>query len=171
MTQHTPAGLPEKIQHFIDGALVDSIGGETFDVLNPVTNETYIQAAAGQQADIDAAVAAAKRAFDNGPWPRMSVEERSRYLLDVAERLKARHPELAEAWTTQVGAPISFTRYASWQPAEPSPSRVLQRWAAQTRSLCCQERCAKGLRVWRLGYRDRSRWAPGSFVACHTNGE
>ena len=45
--QHVPDNLPEKIQHYIDGAFVDSVSGATFDVLDPVSNETYVQAAAG----------------------------------------------------------------------------------------------------------------------------
>ena len=78
MTHHIPTGLPDRIRHFIDGEFVDSVGGETFDVLDPVTNETYVQAAAGQQADVDLAVAAARRAFTDGPWPRMLPRARAR---------------------------------------------------------------------------------------------
>jgi acyl-CoA reductase-like NAD-dependent aldehyde dehydrogenase len=66
-------------------------------------------------ADVDAAVAAAREAFDNGPWPRMSAEERGDGLIRVAELLRARLPEIAQAWTSQVGAPISFTRYVAGQ--------------------------------------------------------
>lgn len=76
--RHVPEGLPTRIQHYIDGAFVDSQDGDTFDVLDPVTNETYVQAAAGKKADIDRAVAAARRAFADGPWPRMLPRERSR---------------------------------------------------------------------------------------------
>jgi 5-carboxymethyl-2-hydroxymuconic-semialdehyde dehydrogenase len=64
---YVPADLPTSIRHFIGGEFVDSVGGQTFDVLDPVSNQTYATAAAGQQADIDLAVAAAKDAFDNGP--------------------------------------------------------------------------------------------------------
>ena len=53
MTHHIPEGLPDRIRHYIDGEFVDSVGGETFDVLDPVSNETYVQAAAGQKADIE----------------------------------------------------------------------------------------------------------------------
>ena len=118
MTQQTPAGLPEKIQHFIDGALVDSIGGETFDVLNPVTNETYIQAAAGQQADIDAAVAAAKRAFDNGPWPKMLPRERSRVLHKIADIVESRDAQLAELESFDSGLPITQAKGQARRAAE-----------------------------------------------------
>lgn len=64
-----PDGLPERIQHYINGQFVDSAGGATFDVIDPVTNEPYIKAAAGQKEDIDDAVATAQLAFQEGPWP------------------------------------------------------------------------------------------------------
>ncbi|MES1169612.1 MAG: 5-carboxymethyl-2-hydroxymuconate semialdehyde dehydrogenase, partial [Leifsonia sp.] len=64
MAQHyIPENLPDRIQHFIDGRFVDSVSGATFDVLDPVSNQTYVTAAAGQKEDIDLAVAAATRAF------------------------------------------------------------------------------------------------------------
>ena len=53
-----PAGLPERVQHFIAGEFVDSVSGETFDVLEPTTNTTYIQCASGDKADVDAAARA-----------------------------------------------------------------------------------------------------------------
>ena len=53
MTHYIPEGLPDRIRHYIDGEFVDSVGGETFDVLDPVSNETYVRAAAGQAADVD----------------------------------------------------------------------------------------------------------------------
>ncbi len=63
MSKHfVPENLPSKIQHYINGEFVDSIGGKTFEVLDPVTNKPYVNAAAGQKEDIDAAVAAATEA-------------------------------------------------------------------------------------------------------------
>lgn len=105
--QHVPENLPEKIQHYIDGAFVDSVSGATFDVLDPVSNETYVQAAAGQQADIDLAVAAARRAFDNGPWPRMLPRARSRILNTVADIVESRDARLAELESFDSGLPIT----------------------------------------------------------------
>ncbi len=78
-------------------------------VISPVTEQVVMTFAEGSPRDVDRAVAAAREAFDEGPWPRMSPQERGAALLKVAENLKARLPELAQAWTTQVGAPISFT--------------------------------------------------------------
>ena len=52
------------INHYIGGTAVGSVGGETFDVLEPATNKVYTQCAAGQAVDVDRAVAAARRAFE-----------------------------------------------------------------------------------------------------------
>jgi len=102
-----PADLPARIQHYIDGEFVDSLDGDTFDVLDPVTNETYIQAASGKVADIDLAVAAAKRAFDEGPWPRMLPRERSRVLHKIADLVESRDQRLAELESFDSGLPIA----------------------------------------------------------------
>jgi len=104
---HVPEGLPARIQHYIDGRLVDSIGGETFGVLDPVTNEEYATAAAGQQADVDVAVAAATRAFRSGPWPRMKPRERARVLNRIADAVEAQDARLAEWETFDTGLPIT----------------------------------------------------------------
>jgi 5-carboxymethyl-2-hydroxymuconic-semialdehyde dehydrogenase len=107
MTHHIPTGLPDRIRHHIDGKSVDSVGGETFDVLDPVSNETYVQAAAGQQADIDLAVAAARRAFTDGPWPRMLPRARARILHRIADLVEAQDARLAELETFDTGLPIT----------------------------------------------------------------
>jgi acyl-CoA reductase-like NAD-dependent aldehyde dehydrogenase len=59
---------------------------------------------------MDRAVAAAREAFDNGPWPRMAPSERARYLRKVADLLAERLDDIAYAWTLQVGAPIMLTK-------------------------------------------------------------
>ncbi|WP_300266365.1 5-carboxymethyl-2-hydroxymuconate semialdehyde dehydrogenase [Microbacterium sp.] len=104
---HTPADLPERIQHYIDGAFVDSLDGDTFDVLEPVSNTVYLQAASGKVADIDRAVAAAKKAFDEGPWPRMLPRERSRILHRIADIVESRDKRLAELESYDSGLPIT----------------------------------------------------------------
>lgn len=105
--RHIPADLPERIQHYIDGAFVDSVDGSTFDVLEPVSNETYVQAAAGKQEDIDRAVAAARTAFQEGPWPKMLPRERSRVLHRIADIVETRGERLAELESFDSGLPIS----------------------------------------------------------------
>ncbi|WP_345476312.1 5-carboxymethyl-2-hydroxymuconate semialdehyde dehydrogenase [Nesterenkonia rhizosphaerae] len=102
-----PAGLPAPIQHYIDAEFVDSADGETFDVINPVTNETYIQASAGKKEDVDRAVAAAKRAFHEGPWSSMLPRERSRVLHKIADLVEERGARLAELESFDTGLPIT----------------------------------------------------------------
>ncbi|HET8927053.1 MAG TPA: 5-carboxymethyl-2-hydroxymuconate semialdehyde dehydrogenase [Microbacterium sp.] len=105
--RHVPADLPERIRHYIDGEFVDSLDGDTFDVLEPVSNEVYVRAASGKVADIDRAVQAAKRAFAEGPWPRMIPRERSRILHRVADIVESRDQRLAELESFDSGLPIS----------------------------------------------------------------
>ena len=107
MAHHIPENLPTTIQHFIDGAFVDSVDGATFDVLDPVSNETYVRAAAGKKADIDLAVAAATRAFTDGPWPRMLPRARARVLNRIADAVEAEDTRLAELETFDTGLPIT----------------------------------------------------------------
>ncbi|MDN5655954.1 MAG: 5-carboxymethyl-2-hydroxymuconate semialdehyde dehydrogenase, partial [Kocuria sp.] len=102
-----PENLPETIRHYIGGSFVDSLDGETFDVIDPVTNDPYITAAAGKHADIDAAVAAAKKAFDEGPWPSMLPRERARVLIKIADIVEDRGDQLAAMECFDTGLPIS----------------------------------------------------------------
>lgn len=104
---HVPAGLPSHIQHFIDGKFVDSIDGDTFDVIEPVSNEVYITSASAKLEDVNLAVAAAKKAFDEGPWPRMLPRERSRILHKVADIVESRDERLAELEAFDSGLPIT----------------------------------------------------------------
>lgn len=102
-----PAELPEKIQHYINGTFVDSIDGDTFDVLDPVTNQPYIKAASGKKEDIEAAVEVAKEAFKNGPWPTMLPRERARVLTKIADIVESRGDQLAAMESYDSGLPIT----------------------------------------------------------------
>jgi aldehyde dehydrogenase (NAD+) len=100
---------------FVGGQWVKSSGSATLKVISPVTEKVLMTFPEATPQDMDRAVAAAREAFDNGPWPRMSAQERGERLLKVAELLRARLPELSNAWTAQVGAPIGLTKYAAHQ--------------------------------------------------------
>ena len=102
-------------QLFIDGDWRAATGTGQNQVIAPHTEEVLLTYFEPSLEDADAAVAAARRAFDDGPWPRMAPEERAEYLTRVAGLLRARMPELAEAWTGQVGAVLGFTAKASHQ--------------------------------------------------------
>lgn len=99
---------PERF--YIDGRWVEPISKQTLKVVSPSTEEILITYPEAGRADIDRAVAAARDAFDKGPWPRMSPSERAVHLRRVAALLTERLDEIAHAWTLQVGAPIMLTK-------------------------------------------------------------
>ncbi len=100
---------------FIDGGWRAGRGSAQLEVVAPHNEELLLSYREATPADIDAAVAAARTAFDSGPWPRLSPQERGAALRVVAAKLRERLPELAEAWTGQVGAVLGFTKMASGQ--------------------------------------------------------
>ena len=119
MAEHyIPDELPSRIQHYINGEFVDSVSGKTFDVLDPVSNETYATAAAGQKEDIDLAVAAARTAFTEGPWPRMKPRERARVLNKIADAVEAQETRLAQLETFDTGLPITQAKGQALRAAE-----------------------------------------------------
>lgn len=99
---------PERV--FIDGEWVVARSGRMLDVVSPVTEERILSYPEAGVAEIDRAVAAARRAFDLGPWPRMEPAERAGILRRAGDLVAGRLEEIAWAWTTQVGAPISLTK-------------------------------------------------------------
>ncbi len=105
----TTLKAPEKF--FIDGQWVEPLSNQKLEVVSPSTEEVVMRYPEAGAADMDRAVAAAREAFENGPWPRFSPAERARYLRKVADLLTTRLEDIAQAWTLQVGAPISLTRY------------------------------------------------------------
>ncbi len=80
---------------FIGGRFVDSAEGKRLPVVNPATGEQLCEVADATAQDVDAAVAAARRAFDEGPWPRLNPGQRGRLLRKFADALRARRDELA----------------------------------------------------------------------------
>jgi len=80
---------------FIDGKFVDAASGKTFDSINPATGEVLTSVAEGDAADIDRAVAAARRAFDDGRWSRMAPEGRKAVLLKLADLIRENLAEMA----------------------------------------------------------------------------
>jgi aldehyde dehydrogenase (NAD+) len=90
---------------FIDGKWRESVSGKTFPTINPATGETICQVAEGDKADVDRAVKAARRAFEEGPWPRMNASERGRLLNKLADLLEQHQEELAAVETLDNGKP------------------------------------------------------------------
>ncbi|MEV5104562.1 aldehyde dehydrogenase [Streptomyces massasporeus] len=92
--------------HHIDGA-EEAGGGAVFPVVSPRDGRVVAEVADGGAAEVDAAVAAARRAFDTGPWPRLAPAERGRALLRLADLLEERREELALTVSLEMGKPIS----------------------------------------------------------------
>ncbi len=93
-------------EQLIDGRWVPPASGRTATVHSPADGEAIGQVAAGDAADMDRAVAAARRAFDSGPWPRMPASERGRYLLRIAAILEGARDEVARLESANNGKPI-----------------------------------------------------------------
>jgi len=125
---------------FIDGAWVEASNGATYAVPNPATEETLGTAPDATADDMRRAIAAARTAFDEGPWPRSSRHDRARVLRTIADGMERRKEELramviaeaGAAWLThqiQIEQPIEMLRnYAelalSFDFEEPLPTRV-----------------------------------------------
>jgi aminomuconate-semialdehyde/2-hydroxymuconate-6-semialdehyde dehydrogenase len=97
--------------HIIDGLEVESVDGARMDTVDPFTREPWAQVALGGRADAALAVAAARRAFDDGPWPRMGYEQRQKLLHRLADLMEEHAEELALADTHDMGKPIAQARH------------------------------------------------------------
>ncbi|HEY9871119.1 MAG TPA: aldehyde dehydrogenase family protein, partial [Candidatus Obscuribacterales bacterium] len=100
---------PKKL--LIDGKWVPAESGKTFETYNPANGEVLAKVAEGDKADIDKAVKAARRAFESGPWRKMSASERARLLYKLADAIEARAEEFAQLETLDNGKPIKESRY------------------------------------------------------------
>lgn len=96
--------------HVIDGVESSPSVGDRFDSIDPWTRLPWAHAALGGRAEADAAVAAARRAFDEGPWPRMGFGERGPLLHRLADLLEERCDELASADSHDMGKPLAQAR-------------------------------------------------------------
>lgn len=84
--------------------------GPRFDQLHPATNEVMTSVAEAGQRGVDLAVAAARKAFDDGPWPRMPAQDRKRILQPIIEKIYAASDELSKLQTLDNGVPFHFSR-------------------------------------------------------------
>ncbi|HEX8228756.1 MAG TPA: aldehyde dehydrogenase family protein, partial [Chloroflexia bacterium] len=91
----------------INGQQVDAASGETFDAINPATNESFARVAKAGRADVDTAVQAAREAFEKGKWVRMGAARRGSLLYKVAQVMRDRSDEIARLEVTNNGKAIS----------------------------------------------------------------
>ena len=96
----------------INGRWVAAASGETFPTYNPATGEVICQVPAGDKPDIDDAVAAARKAFETGPWRRMTPSERGKIIWKLADLLEARTEEFARLESLDNGKPLAVARGA-----------------------------------------------------------
>jgi betaine-aldehyde dehydrogenase len=96
---------------FIGGEWTDAAQGAIREIRNPANNEFIASVADGTEEDADRAIEAARRAFDDGPWPRMRAQERAPYLFRLADAIDANADELAANETHNNGKPLREARF------------------------------------------------------------
>ena len=106
------------VRHFIGGEFVDSVDGKTFESLTPIDNTTIATVAEGGAADVDRAVAAAHRAFTDGPWPGMAARQRAQVLNRIADGIEQRGARIAALETFDTGLPVTQARGQAQRAAE-----------------------------------------------------
>ena len=99
-------------QLLIDGQWVDAQSGKTFAVFDPSTGQQIATVAEADAADVNLAVAAARRAFDDGPWAKMKPAERARLLWKLSDLMEAHADELAELESLDNGKPVTVAKAA-----------------------------------------------------------
>lgn len=119
--------LEGKKELYIDGAFVPASSGKKFDVYNPATEEVLAQVSEAEAEDVDKAVKAARRAFEDGDWPKLSTAERSHLIYKLADLIEQNREELAQLEALDNGKPYAvaleddidgtiehFRYYAGW---------------------------------------------------------
>ena len=95
---------------YIGGKWVEPHESNRIAVVSPDTEEVIAHVAEATDADVDQAVAAAREAFDKGPWPKMAVEERNDWVRKLSAAIVARTEELGLCWTYQIGMPYNVAK-------------------------------------------------------------
>ena len=126
---------------FIDGDWAAPASGDTIQVVSPHSEQVIATVPEGSTADIDVAVAAARRAFDSGPWPRMSPEERIDVVQNFSNLYAGKMGEMAEVISTEMGSPLSFSNLAQ----APAPWMQIEAFLAIARTFPWEETRAGSL--------------------------
>src|ERR1700761_1128527 len=122
--------LSRQHRMLIDGRFVPAASGKTFAVHNPATGDVQAQVPEAEAEDVNRAVLAARRAFDEGPWSKLSSSERGRLLWKVADLLEANLEEFAELESLDNGKPLSVARVAD-VPLAVDMFRYMAGWATK----------------------------------------
>ena len=103
-------GAPRQL--FVNGQWADAASGKTFATPNPATGETLANIAEGDAEDIDRAVRAARRAFEDGPWSKMTASERGRIIWRIGDLILEHTDELAQLESLDNGKPFGVAQAA-----------------------------------------------------------
>ncbi|HUM05845.1 MAG TPA: aldehyde dehydrogenase family protein [Terriglobales bacterium] len=117
-------------QMLVNGKWVNAASGKTFPTYNPATGEVLANVAEGDREDINAAVNAARKAFESGPWPRMSASERGRLIWKLADLVEAHVEEFAMIESLDNGKPLVVARAAD-VPLAVDLFRYMAGWATK----------------------------------------
>lgn len=137
LSTEAPAARPETLSFIdqehkllIDGQWVPAGSGKTFEVKDPSSGKTIASAAEGDKADIDKAVAAARRAFEGGDWPALTPSERGQLLWRLADLLEEHLEEVAEIESLDNGKPLAVAAAAD-VPLAVDLFRYMAGWATK----------------------------------------
>lgn len=144
--ENTRASLKRPFQMLIDGRWLDSQSGQTLDVYNPADGSVIAKIPAGDKQDVDLAVRAARRAFDDGAWAAVTPSDRAKMLWRIADLIESRKEEFAELETLDNGKPVTMSTWVD----VPAAVSTLRYWAGW---------CTK------ISGETRSVDRPGDFVA------
>jgi len=122
--------LSQPIKHLIDGQLVPAASGRYFEVLDPATERVIAMVAEADQEDVNRAVAAARRAFDDGKWAKVSPSQKGRLLWKLADLMEQHLDEFAELESIDNGKPFAVARAAD-VPLAIDMFRYMAGWATK----------------------------------------
>jgi phenylacetaldehyde dehydrogenase len=130
LTDNVSRFVAKTRQMFINGKWVDAASGKTFPTYNPATGEVLANVAEGDKEDINRAVAAARAAFDSGPWSKMTPSKRGRMMWKLADLIEKHGEEFAQLESLDNGKPVNIARVADI-PGTVDMFRYMAGWATK----------------------------------------
>jgi len=130
LTDNVARYVAKTRQMFINGKWVDAASGRTFPTYNPATGEVLANVAEGDKEDINRAVAAARAAFDTGPWSKITPSQRGKLIWKLADLIEAHAEEFAQLESLDNGKPLAVARVADI-PGTVDMFRYMAGWATK----------------------------------------
>lgn len=103
--------IGKKKKLYVDGKWIEAVSGKTFNVIDPATGQVFDQVPAGDKADVDRAVMAARRAFDDGPWASMTPADRGKLVWRLGDLVEKHADEIAQIEALDNGKPVNDARF------------------------------------------------------------